>query len=174
MPLALAATALLAACGGGGGSSSGGTLVTPTPTPTPTATATTSACSLSARKEFAREVIDEWYLFPDLVDTGANPASYADLQTYIDALVAPARAQGKDRYFTYVTSIADEEAYYASGSTAGFGIRLALSSNRLFVMEAFENAPGLAAGFDRGTEILSIGTSAGSLPGATARMARKS
>ncbi|WP_245638406.1 S41 family peptidase [Croceicoccus bisphenolivorans] len=159
-----AATALLAACGGGsGGSSSGGTVGSNVVTPTPSPSQTTSACSLSARKQFAREVIDQWYLFPDLVNTGANPASYATVQDYINALVAPARAQSKDRYFTYITSIAEENAYYASGSTAGFGMRLALDSSSLVVLEAFEGAPALAAGIDRGSRIVAIGTSAGTM-----------
>ncbi len=51
----------------------------------------------------------------------------------------------------------------ASGSTAGFGIRLSYQGNRVFVIEAFEGAPALAAGIDRGTEILAIGTSSSNL-----------
>jgi C-terminal processing protease CtpA/Prc len=85
------------------------------------------------------------------------------VQAYIDALTATARAQGRDRFFTYVTSIAEENAFFASGSTAGFGVRFAYQGNRLFVTEAFESAPALAAGIDRGTEILSIGTSEANL-----------
>src|SRR3546814_15768421 len=54
-----------------------------------------------------------------------NASSYGDVQSYIDALLAPARAQNKDRYFTYITSIAEEEAYYTSGASAGLGVRLA-------------------------------------------------
>ena len=161
VPLALAACSLLAACGGGSSTGSGGSLGTPGPTPSPTAT--TGACSLANRQAFVHDVIDQWYLFPDLVDTTANPANYGTVQDYIDALVAPARAQQKDRYFTYVTSIAEETAYYTSGSTAGFGVRLGYGSNRVFVIEAFEGAPALAAGLDRGTEILAVGTSAGTL-----------
>ena len=46
-----------------------------------------------------------YYLFPDLLDTGVNPAAYPTVQSYIDALVAPARALGRDRSFTYITSI---------------------------------------------------------------------
>ena len=97
------AALLLASCGGGGGDSSlgSGGPVTVTPTPTPTAN-----CTLAARQNFARAVIDEWYLFPGDVAAGVNPASFSDVQSYIDALVAPARALNKDRFFTYITSIA--------------------------------------------------------------------
>jgi len=117
--------------------------------------------------------MDEWYLFPDLLAQNVNPASYSDLQSYIDALVAPARAQSKDRFFTYITSIAEEEALINSGSSAGFGIRLAYDTvnNRVFLVEAYENAPGFGAGMDRGTEILAIGTSSSNLQNVSTLMA---
>lgn len=152
---------LLTGCGGGGGGGGGGAVgVAPTPTPAPT-----SGCSLSERRIFARDVINEWYLFPTDVATATNPASFGDVQSYIDALVAPARALGKDRFFTYITSIAEENAFFANGSSAGFGFRLSYDSSarRLFIAEAYENAPALNAGIDRGTEILAIGTTTGNL-----------
>ncbi|UUY00578.1 S41 family peptidase [Sphingomonas sp. J315] len=90
---------------------------------------------------------------------------YTTVQGYIDALTATARSQNKDRYFTYITSIAEENAYYNSGSNAGFGFRLILDSTarRLFIAEAFEGAPAFAGGIDRGTEITAIGADTGSL-----------
>lgn len=163
--------AALSACGGGGSSApiAGGGGATPTPTPTPT----TAACSLSNRQQFVRDVLNEWYLFPSELDTSVNAANYSDLQSYIDALVAPARANSKDRFFTYVTSIAEENAFFSSGSSAGFGIRLGYdtSANRVFVIEAFESGPGLPAGFDRGVELLSVGTSATTLQSISSLMA---
>src|SRR3546814_3438277 len=88
---------MLASCGGGGGGGSSAPPVTVTPTPSPTPTPTPSAsCSLSSRQAFAKAVIDEWYLFPNDVAT-VNASSYGDVQSYIDALLAPARAQNKDR-----------------------------------------------------------------------------
>ena len=148
----------LVACGGGGGSSSapptGGT---PTPTPPPATWGDT--CSLANRQQFVRDVLNEWYLFPDLLATNVTASSYTDIQDYIDALVAPARAQSKDRFFTYITSIKEENALIQSGSSAGFGIRLGYdtSANRVFVLEAFEAGTGFQAGMDRGTELLTIG-----------------
>lgn len=155
---------LLSACGGGGGSSPtpspSPTASTPTPSPTPSAT-----CSLENRQAFARDVLNEWYLFPELLVTNANPASFTTVQGYIDALTATARTQGRDRFFTFITSIAEENAFLASGSNAGFGIRLAVDSTtrRVLISESFEGAPGLAAGLDRGDEILAIGTSSATL-----------
>jgi C-terminal processing protease CtpA/Prc len=148
--------AMLSACGGGGSS---GTPTPPTGGVSPTPTPTTSACSLSARQSWVRGQIDEWYLFPDLLNLSASPGNYATLQGYVDALVAPARAQNRDRYFTYVTSIAEETAYYEQGAVAGFGFRLGYDSagRRVFVIESFENTSALDNGVDRGAELLEIG-----------------
>jgi len=158
--------ALLSACGGGGSDSGGGgappVAVTPTPTPTPT---TNAACSIRARQDWAAAQLREWYLFPELLPASLDPAGFATVEAYIDALTATARAQSKDRFFTHLTSITAENAFFESGSTAGFGIRLIYDAGagRLFVAEAFEGAPALAAGIDRGTEIIAIGTSAATL-----------
>ncbi|MFM6852963.1 MAG: S41 family peptidase [Sphingopyxis sp.] len=159
----LVVAAMLVSSCGGGGSSGGSTVVLPTPTPTPTPTGT--SCALADRQAWVYATMQEWYLFPETLPTTVNPASHTTLTSYVDALTATARSQGRDRYFTYVTSIADENAYYASGATAGFGVRLAYNSSarRVFIMEAYEGAPALAAGIDRGDEIIAIGTSTATL-----------
>jgi C-terminal processing protease CtpA/Prc len=171
---AIAALAMVSSCGGGGSASGTGGTPTPTPSPTPTATPTPTAagCTLRERQDWAFAQLKEWYLFPDTLPASLDPTPYTSVEDYIDALTATARAQHKDRYFTYLTSIAEEDAYYNSGSSAGFGIRLGLtSSNRLFVTEAFEGGPALAAGIDRGTEIVAIGTSSANLRNVTDIMA---
>ncbi len=160
---------LLTACGGGGGSGSQAaspapiaSAPAPAPAPTPAASGT---CSLTNRQGFARDVLNEWYLFPELLVTTANPASFTTVQSYLDALTATARAQRRDRFFTFITSIAEENAFLSSGSNAGIGIRLAIDTpaRRALISESFEGAPGLAAGIDRGDEILAIGTSSTTL-----------
>ena len=146
----------LAGCGGGGsgtpsgpiggGASGGG------------GTTGDAPCSLSSRKSWVLSQLQEWYLFPDLLDTSVAPAPYPTVQTYINALVAKANTENKDRGFTYITSIREENALIQSGANAGFGIRLAYDEvgRTLTVVEAFENAPAFAAGLDRGTRILAI------------------
>ncbi|GAA4043099.1 S41 family peptidase [Parerythrobacter jejuensis] len=154
--LAIALAGALVACGGGGSSGGGGGA---------TAgggggggTSTPAQCSLRDRQDWAFGQIDEFYLFPNLIDRTPNPASFNDLQEYINAIVAPARAQSRDRFFTFITSITEENALINSGSSAGFGIRLAYdtSADRVFLLEAFENGPAFAQGFDRGTELLTV------------------
>jgi carboxyl-terminal processing protease len=159
----VALLALLSGCGGGGG---GSTQIAGTPTSSPTPGPSGSGCTLRERQDWVAAQIREWYLFPDTLPASLDPTPYSTVDAYIDALTATARAQGKDRYFTYLTSIAQENAYNASGATAGFGLRFALDTSqgaRLFVTEAFEGGPALAAGIDRGAEILAIGVSSGNL-----------
>ena len=166
----LSALALLSACGGGGGGGSvaagggagsgGGSTGGGTATPTPTA-----GCSLRERQDWALSVLREWYLFPETLPASLDPSGFSSVDAYVDALTATARGQNKDRYFTYLTSIAQENAYYSTGSSGGFGFRLSYDTGagRVFVAESFEGAPALAAGIDRGAEILGIGTNAGNI-----------
>ncbi len=152
--LVLSLTMFVAACGGGGGSTGS---VTST---TSTATASSSGtCSLRARQDWAAAVLNEWYLFPETLPASLDPTPYATVDDYINALTATARGQRRDRFFTYLTSIAQENAFFSSGSSAGFGIRLQAdgATRKAFIAEAFEGAPALAAGIDRGDEIIAIG-----------------
>lgn len=145
--------ALAAGCGGGGGGGSGFN---------PPANAT---CSLVARKQWVLDNFREWYLFPETLPAAVNLDQYATLQDLVDGLTATARAQGKDRFFSFITSIAEEDAFNNSGATTGFGVllRTDASAGRLFISEAFEGAPALLAGIDRGDEILAIGTTEATL-----------
>lgn len=155
----LVLAASVSACGGGGSGSGNDTItVPPTPPSPPPPPPTSTTCSLLNRQNVAASVLNEWYLFPETLPTTLSPSAYSTVDEYINALTATARGQGRDRYFTYVTSIQEEDAYFLSGATAGFGVRFSYQGTRVFVIEAFEGAPALAAGIDRGTEILGIGT----------------
>ena len=166
---ALSAVALLSSCGGG--SSSGGNpspppVAGPTPAPPPApAPPPTTGCLLRERQDWAAAQLQEWYLFPELLATGINPDNFPTVKDYIDALVAPARAQNRDRFFTRIQSIAETDGFLGSGSAAGFGFLLSTDAGagRVFVAEAFEGAPALNANIDRGTEILAIGPNASEL-----------
>ncbi|CAM3109772.1 Tail specific protease domain-containing protein [Sphingomonas antarctica] len=154
--------ASLAACGGGGGGSTGSTGSTGGTT---TGGQTSAGCSLVERENWAFGVLKEWYLFPETLPSSLSTAGYTTVPDYIDALTATARSQRRDRYFTYLTSIADETAYYTSGSSAGFGFRVATdaTAGTATITEGFETAPAYAAGIDRGDRIDAIGTTTADL-----------
>ena len=108
--------------GGGNGTAGGGN------------TTQNDTCSLANRQQFVLNVLEDWYLFPDLLDRSVNPADHNTVQSYLDALVAPARDRNFDKFFSFITSIQEENELVSGGSSAGFGIRLAFdgSGNRIF------------------------------------------
>ncbi|HEX8224003.1 MAG TPA: S41 family peptidase [Allosphingosinicella sp.] len=172
---AMALVAILSSCGGGGGGSGGGgnpappVTVVPTPPPPPPV----STCSLRTRQDWAAGVLREWYLFPETLPASLDPAGFTTVEGYIDALTATARSQRRDRFFTHLASIAEEDAFFSQGSSAGFGVRLSYETvqGRVFIAEAYEGAPALSAGIDRGAEIVAIGTSAGNMQTVSSLMA---
>ena len=151
VPLAL--SLILSGCGGDSGNA------TPTAGGSSGGGGNIAQCSLLDRQNWAFAQLGEWYLFPETLPATLDPAPYATVDAYIDALTATARSQRRDRFFTYLTSIAKENAFNTSGASAGIGIRLSTDANtkKAFVSESFEGAPGLNAGIDRGDEIVAIG-----------------
>ncbi len=140
---AAATAALVTACGGGGGSG-GGSTITP------------DRCSVNAEKQFVLDVARSWYLFPELLPMNVNLASFPTADALLDALTAEARAQGKDRFYSYLTTRQADEALFTSGSFAGFGFRSRIEGARLFVLDALEATPAYEGGLRRGAEILAI------------------
>lgn len=164
----LVAALLLHGCGGGGSSPAPPVAVAPTPTPTPSPPPTPApgaSCSLRDRQLWAEAQIREWYLFPEDLPASLDPAPFTTVKDYIDALTANARAANKDRFFTFITSIAEENAFNSTGQTAAFGIRISYDSTarRATVIDAFETGPAFAAGMDRSAELLAIGETASSM-----------
>lgn len=153
--LALSACAtLLAACGGGsGGGASAGTGGTDNP------------CGETARKQWVLNVTREWYLFPDLLPAAVDIASYPTAEDLLDALTATARAQGKDRFFSYLTTKSAENSLLGEGQFVGFGFRSRTDTgNRPFILDVFEGSPAAEAGLQRGDEVIAVDQGSGFVP----------
>ncbi|MGB2192269.1 MAG: S41 family peptidase [Luminiphilus sp.] len=152
---------LLMACGGGGGSSS-----TPPPAP-PIAdndnsggTGDTDACDVPAQIDFVEAVTDSWYLWYDEM-ADVDKAGYESAQAYLDARLAPLSDDGRDRGFSYMTTITEDETSISSGAYIGFGFRSNSSSTGLFIIDVFESGPAWAAGVRRGMELVAVDTGNG-------------
>lgn len=151
-PLLTAATAcicaLISACGGGGG---GGGVVP-------------GSCSATNQKQFVLDVTQDWYLFqPATVNTG----DYATAQALLDALTATARAEGKDRFFSYLTTPAADGSFLQEGQFIGFGFRTSIQANRLLLPDVYEGSPAAQGGLERGVEITHVDSGNGFVPMAT-------
>jgi C-terminal processing protease CtpA/Prc len=147
---ALAAAALVACGGGGGGGIS-----------------SADRCSLTSQKQFVLDATREWYLFQALLPPSVNIADFATPQELLDSLTATARAQGKDRFFSFLTTRQADDSFFQEGQFIGFGIRLSIQGNRLFVSEVFEASPAADGGLTRGVEITAVDSGSGFVPIAT-------
>ncbi len=153
--LAAAATCvatLLAACGGGSGDG---------------AAVPGGSCSATRQKNFVLDVARDWYLFQELLPASVNTAGYADAGELLDDLTATARAQGKDRFFSYLTTPQADSSFLQEGQFIGFGFRTRIDTDRLWVPDVFEGSPAAAGGLVRGAEITHVDSGSGFVPMAT-------
>ncbi|MGI9245915.1 MAG: S41 family peptidase [Steroidobacteraceae bacterium] len=155
-PLLLAALLTLAsACGGGGGGdggngASGGS------------GGAGASCSEASRKQWVLDVARDWYLFPETLPASVDLAAYPTAEDLLDALTANAREQGKDRYFSYLTTRTAENALLGDGQFVGFGFRnRADEAGRVFVLDVYERSPAADAGLQRGDEIVAVDAGSG-------------
>ncbi len=108
-----------------------------------------------------QQIAQSWYLFPSLL-AAVDPAAYPDAASYLAALTAPARAQNKDKGWSFVTTAQASQRYYGDGEAIGFGLQVlfrtdSLGTRRLWVAQAIPASAAWDAGFRRGDEILQIG-----------------
>lgn len=134
---------LVAGCGGGGGDGGGGR--------------TPASCSEAELKQFVLATSRDWYLFPELLPAAVDTASFATAAELLDHLTATARAQGKDRYFSYLTTRTEENSLLGEGEFIGFGLRTRTDPGpRPFIVEVFEGSPAAEGGLERGDEIVAV------------------
>lgn len=149
--LATVATLVLPGCGGKG--------IDTSPAP-----GGGTDCGAARLNSAVLDTARQWYLFPELLPANPNPAAYASVDEFLNVLTAEARAQGKDRFFSSTTSIAQENQLL-QGQTAGFGFTLLerASPAGVAVGQVFAGSPAADVGFARGDELLAIGESEATL-----------
>src|SRR5688500_11965700 len=87
---ALAVGVLAAACSGGGGGN--------------------DACGVTAQKEWVLATTGDWYYFDDLLPASVDLAQFPTAAELLDELTATAREQGKDRFFSFLTTRDEDSA----------------------------------------------------------------
>src|SRR5512137_779586 len=160
----LAASALLvllAGCGGGGGGNSGST----SGGGGGGGGGGTATCAESVRKQFVLDASREWYLFDTLLPATVDLGSFATAEALLDHLTATARAQGKDRYFSYLTTKSAENSLLGEGQFVGFGFRTRVDPvNRPMILDVYESSPASEAAMQRGDEIVAVDSGSGYIP----------
>ena len=92
------------------------------------------ACDASAQIDFVESVTDSWYLWYDEM-ASINKADYDSAQAYLDARLQPLLDDGRDRGFSYMTTITEDETNISSGAYVGFGFRSTSTSSQLFIID---------------------------------------
>ena len=90
-----------------------------------------------------------------------NKADYDSAQAYLDARLQPLLDDGRDRGFSYMTTITRDQTNISSGAYVGFGFRSTSTSSQLFITDVFESGPGFAAGIRRGMELIAVDRGSG-------------
>jgi len=127
---------VLSACGGSGGSSD-----------------ITGECSIPAQNRAVYDTMQQWYLWYEKLPM-LDPAGFASPQALLDALIQP--VTGPVDRFSYLTTVAEEEALFGASQFIGFGFRQRTDTDSVTVLDVFENGPADQGGLDRGSRILAI------------------
>ena len=88
----------------------------------------------------------EWYLFRELLPDGVDAGQYATAAELLDALTANARAEGKDRFFSYLTTRQADDAILQEGQFIGFGFRSHIEGGRFWLTDVYEDSPAAGGG----------------------------
>jgi C-terminal processing protease CtpA/Prc len=147
LPALLLGLATLTGCGGSGDGAT-------------TAPPLANACSETNKKQFVLDTARDRYLFLDLLPAAVDLNQFATAADLVNGLTATARAQNKDRFFSFITTISGEQSVLAEGRSIGFGINTTVrqGNTRVFISQVIEGSAAADAGIVRGDEILAIGT----------------
>jgi hypothetical protein len=139
--LTAAALALLAGCGGGGSS------VTPG----------SATCDVPAQQDWLRSYMQDNYFWSG-ASPNPEPAGYATLQAYFDALRFPGAGAAPADRWSYISDAASYNQFFTEGRTLGYGVAVNGLELQLPLKVRFVEAlsPAAAQGVVRGDEILAI------------------
>jgi len=147
--LALACAALLAACGGGGDDGRRGDVPPPL------------SCSATDLKFWLADYMDEWYFWYGL-SPRPNPAAYASVGQYFDALLFTGNATYPRDDRSSFSSTSSFNRFFRDGYTLGYGVSVNgiesvdRGSGPLFVRSVDPLSDAAAQGVRRGDEVVSV------------------
>lgn len=114
-------------------------------------------CTIDDQKSAVLGITRDWYLFQDLLPASVTPADDSP-EALLDALTANARADGKDRGWSYLTTRSEQQALFVDGTAVGFGVGLLpRNGNQVFLSQVYPGSPAADVGLTRGAELVGIG-----------------
>jgi carboxyl-terminal processing protease len=129
-------------------------------------------CSSDNLKLETLQLVSSWYLYPDLLPVQVDLDAFAGPADLLDGLTSRARAAGVDRFWSYTTTPAAQQAFFTEGTNVGFGVGLLTRTDgsgvgHLFVSQVYAGSAADLGGFRRGDEIVAIGTADPLTPAST-------
>lgn len=109
-------------------------------------------CSIAGQNQTVYQTLRDWYYWYEAIPT-VTPASYPNPEALLDAV----RVRPQDETFSYISSAAASTAFFGDSQYLGFGFSMKFVTGfELRVTDVFPESPAAEAGFDRGTEILTL------------------
>jgi len=131
---------LLGSCGGSAAS------------PTSSSSATGTTCAVADENSQIISIMQSWYYWYQSLPASVSSTAYASPSALLDAV----RQQPLDR-FSFITTQAADQAYYAAGQYVGFGLGIVLTAaNNLQLTQVFPGSPAAGAGLARGDTITAL------------------
>ena len=116
------------------------------------ASARAQDCSILGQNESVYSILRDYYFWYRNMPS-VSPAIFATP----DALLDTVRYRPLDTTFSYITSASSSQAYYGESQYLGFGFSMKFTTGyELRVTDVYPSSPAAEAGFDRGTEILTL------------------
>jgi len=109
-------------------------------------------CSILGQNQSVHQTMNDWYYWYKNMPP-VSPATFADPEAVLDAM----RYRPLDTTFSYISTASSSQAFYGESQYLGFGFSMKFTVGfELRVTDVFPASPASEAGFDRGTEILTL------------------
>lgn len=109
-------------------------------------------CSIAGQNQSVYQTLSDWYYWYQNLPR-VSPADYPGPEALLDAV----RFRPLDTTFSYLSSASSSQAFYGDSQYLGFGFSMKFTTGyELRVTEVYPGSPAAEAGFDRGSEILTL------------------
>jgi len=120
-------------------------------------------CSNDEQKQFVWDVMQDWYLWNDLLPAQIDVDDYASPEALLDALTAYSPDDGsgqpidQSRGFSFINSAAADAQFFGEGKFEGFGFSIRYeASDDLRLTRVFSGSPAAIGGLARGQRIVEL------------------
>lgn len=109
-------------------------------------------CSILDQNQTVYQTLKDWYFWYQKIPA-TSAAIYADPEALLDTV----RYRPLDSTFSYISTAAASSAFFGESQYMGFGFSMKfIVGYELRVTEVYPGSPAADAGFDRGTELLTL------------------